>query len=399
MKILVLTTCYPINQDDFSAVFLKTLFEKISGDHDTNITILAADHKDGSRDKDILMEKENFRIIRYRYFFKKYQRLLYGDAALSNLKVHPSLYFLIIFLSISMVYNAYRIMKKEKYQLIHAHWILPPGLAGILLGKLFRVPVMTTSHGGDIYGLKRILLRKLMAYTLRNSDLVTAVSNPVADEIRLLVPEARVEVISMGVNRDIFQPVSEARQKLGYSKNQKILIFVGRISEKKGIRILLAALREIIISIPAVRLLIIGKGNLEGELIHLAEKYDLGNNLDIIGEVSNNKLPVYYSAADLMILPSIAEVGGKEGLPVTIMESLLCGTPVVSTPVGGIAQLAGMKAVTLVEEGNAQDLAERVIELFHREKTPVAEIVREGEEFTIDKIAKRFITQYQALVT
>jgi len=108
-------------------------------------------------------------------------------------------------------------------------------------------------------------------------------------------------------------------------------------------------------------------------------------------------LPEYYSAADLLVVPSVEGVGGQEGLPVTIMEGLLCGKKVVTTPVGGTRELEYMASVIFSEPGNSDDLAEKIKSCLMTDGFESATANQEGKRFSIKAIARDFIEMYTKL--
>ena len=397
-NVLVLTTCYPLSSVDISAIFLKYLYQAMVKTGKVQVTILAAGHADVDYCYDNKLVKQGLKIKRYQYFFRRWQTLLYGDAALSNLKQSPLSAFLLIPLLLSLFFCGMFELARGKYSLIHAHWSLPTGLVAVMLGKIFNLPVMVTSHGGDIYGLHGNVSRMLQKWVFSEADMVNAVSSPVMEEIKLLAPRSHVIVKSMGVDEDIFHPVDDAKQELSISNNSTVLLFVGRFSEKKGVEYLLEAAEILKQEINDFQIFLIGKGNLEEKIRKIIEEKKLWDVVSIIGMVENSKLPIYYSAADLLVVPSVADVGGQEGLPVTIMEGLLCGKKIVTTKVGGIVELSKLKSIFFSEQKNSKDLAEVICKALKDKNVSPNESREEGMRFSINRVAGDFIGYYEELL-
>lgn len=397
-NILVLTTCYPLSSADISAIFLKFLYKAMVKTGEIKITVLAADHADVDYDYDRKLLAEGLQVKRYRYFFRRWQTLLYEDAALSNLKQNPLHVFLLIPLLLSLFFCSMFELTRGKYSLIHAHWSLPTGLVAVILGKIFNLPVMVTSHGGDVYGLRGSLNNFLQKWVFSEADIVNAVSSPVMEEIKLLAPRAHVIVKSMGVDEDLFYPVDDAKFQLGIANDSKVLLFVGRFSEKKGVEYLLEAAEMLKQEINDFQILLIGKGNLEEKIRKIIEEKKLWDVVNILGMVENSKLPIYYSAADLLIVPSVADVGGQEGLPVTIMEGLLCGKKIVTTKVGGIMELSGLKSISFSEQKNGKNLVEVICKALENKNISMAESREEGMRFSLNRVASDFIGFYEELL-
>jgi glycosyltransferase involved in cell wall biosynthesis len=237
----------------------------------------------------------------------------------------------------------------------------------------------------------------LQKWVFARADLVNAVSIPLKEKIELIEPRARIVVKSMGADENIFRPVDGARECLGINAETKVLLFVGRFSEKKGIPFLLAAMKILEKRFSRIRLLLIGKGNLEEEL----RAFVVGNGLDEVvdfqGIVRNEELPLYYSAADLLVVPSVAGIGGQEGLPVAIMEGLLCGKKIVTTKVGGIIELSDLKAIFFTEQRDAKSLAETIEQALQDKSVSPEDARREGLRFSGRGIAHSFIGFYSEL--
>ncbi|MBU2607978.1 MAG: glycosyltransferase, partial [Chloroflexi bacterium] len=144
----------------------------------------------------------------------------------------------------------------------------------------------------------------------------------------------KISVIPCGVNLDLFRPVDKAtaRRRLGFGDN-KLILFVGRIEPLKGIDQLIRAIGYLADDLQP-RLVIIGGGEDSQDEIarlrQLAENLNIADSVTFLGLIEQERLPLFYSAADVCVNPSYYETFGLVAL-----ESLACGTPVVATDVGG----------------------------------------------------------------
>jgi D-inositol-3-phosphate glycosyltransferase len=151
------------------------------------------------------------------------------------------------------------------------------------------------------------------------------------------LPE-KIGVVPCGVNMDLFRPVDRttARRELGLP-DEKILLFVGRIDPLKGIDRLLKAL-PLLPSREGVKLVVIGGDENSrpeiNRLEKLADELKIRDSVRFEGLIKHERLPYYYSAADVSIVPSYYESFGLVAL-----ESLACGTPVVATDVGDMKNI------------------------------------------------------------
>ena len=152
-------------------------------------------------------------------------------------------------------------------------------------------------------------------------------------------PAGKIGVVPCGVNLDLFQPMDRAaaRQRLGFDDNESIVLYVGRFDPMKGIDRLLEAMTHLRHH-RGLRLVIIGGDGPDTpeyqNLQKLARKSGIQNMVTFVGRIEQKHLPPYYSAADVLVMPSYYESFGLVGL-----ESLACGTPVVATEVGAMRNI------------------------------------------------------------
>jgi D-inositol-3-phosphate glycosyltransferase len=145
----------------------------------------------------------------------------------------------------------------------------------------------------------------------------------------------RIHTIPCGIDLSLFRPVDRGpvRTRLGLPDDRPVLLWVGRLEKLKGVDILVSACAQL-----AERdfiLLIVGgddnAGELRAELEAQAEAEGVSANIRFEGAVAHDELPAYYSAADVVVVPSYYESFG-----LVAVESLACGTPVVASRVGGL---------------------------------------------------------------
>jgi glycosyltransferase involved in cell wall biosynthesis len=151
------------------------------------------------------------------------------------------------------------------------------------------------------------------------------------------VPWGKIHIIPPGVNLAQFQPHlsrQEARTKLNWHLDRKILFTPRRLVHRMGLSNLLNAIAQIKSKVPEVWLAIAGKGPLQPVLQQQIQELDLTNQVQLLGYISDEQLQIAYQAADLTIVPSQS----LEGFGLVIPESLASGTPVLCTPIGGMPE-------------------------------------------------------------
>jgi glycosyltransferase involved in cell wall biosynthesis len=335
-KLLVTTSTFPRWENDTDPPFVYELSKRLANSFD--ITVLAPNYP-GALTRE---EVSGIQVHRFRYFFKKLEILAGSEGILPTLKKNVSFNLLVPFFLLGEFLALVKLTRKIKPDIIHAHWILPQGFIAALANKITGVPFVVTTHGGDIYGLQGRFVSALKRYGLHNAARATVVSKDIKQTIKeKFGKDIPTEVISMGVDSHLFHP---DKKDLSLRKQYKIsgpfLLFVGRLTEKKGVRYLIEAMPEVLKTFPESKLLIIGTGELRQELSRLVNSLGLQERVIFTGAISNNELPKYFATADIFIGPSTQAKGGDtEGFGLTFVEAAMSGCIVIGTDVGGIGDI------------------------------------------------------------
>ena len=242
--------------------------------------------------------------------------------------------------------DRYRQRNKIRYRAIHSHYWLS-GWAGTRLAAATGSPQVVTFHT-----LSRIKMQSRSGEQeppvrqeteeriIADADCVVAFSPHERDAMVKLYGADRnsVELIPCGVDLTRFRPIdrTEARRELGLN-GHKVMLYVGRIEPLKGADLLLHAAASLE-SEEGVQVLVVGsdaEGSGELDRLHkLSDDLQLGDSVEFVGRVPQEQLALYYSAADVCVVPSFYESFGLAAL-----ESMACGTPVVASRVGGLSTI------------------------------------------------------------
>lgn len=256
-----------------------------------------------------------------------------------------------------------RMVKEKKVALIHAHTILPDGLAAVLLGREFKLPVVCTLHGSDIRVnpyRDRITLR-LTRWTLRKVNRLVAVSSELKDKVFSLSGVSDVSVIRNSADPRAFKSVSklQARTQLGLPplEKKKMALFVGNLKPVKGVEFLLQAMTRLLAA--DVELYLVGDGESRSLLTEMVERLGVAGVCHFVGSRPHAEIPLWLAAADCLVLPSLSE-----GLPTIVVEAMFCKTPVVATNVGGTPEVVhDRRTGLLVEASDEAALARALTEI------------------------------------
>jgi glycosyltransferase involved in cell wall biosynthesis len=261
--------------------------------------------------------------------------------------------------------------REKKFDLIHAHTLLPSGFVAYKLSKKWKIPFIVTSHGMDFYrclpdvnkyrNSKQYNYKELkkINIVLNKSNYIIAVSKNYAKQITEYNSKANVKVIENSYNKDIFYKIKrgDARKKLSISLNDKILISTGNFVKSKGHIYLLQAMNEVIKKYPDIKLYIIGGGILWKKYNRFIEGNNLKKNIFLINEISQGELALWNNSADIFTFPSISESFG-----VALIEAMTCGVPVIAADATGPQEIIdNYKTGIIVPKQNSQELAKKIL--------------------------------------
>ena len=234
----------------------------------------------------------------------------------------------------SSLLKGIQLCKSNQYDVINTHFVIPSGPTGIILSKLFKLPIVMSIHGGDIYDPskkssphKHFLLRKIINLLLNHSDEIIAQSNNTKNNAnKYYSPDKEIAVIPLGFVVPEFEETT--REDLNLSDEDFVLISVGRLVERKGYEYAIRAISKL--SHRNVKYLIIGDGPEEEILKKLVRNLGLDDKVEFLGFVSEEMKFQYLSISDIYVLSSL-----HEGFGICLMEAMHCGLPIVSTNNGG----------------------------------------------------------------
>ena len=323
-------------------------------------------------------------VHRYHYFpIHKWETLCYPGAIASRIKEEKIRFFLIPFLLIAMRYSISRASKKVDF--VHAHWLIPQGIVQM---RIKNIPFLVTSHGTDITTLNFFPVKQLKKNVLKSAKYITTVSSTLNQYIQKIYQNDKTSVIPMGCNTKRFTP--DKRIKNYYQQGgKKVVLFVGRLEEVKGVKYLIDAMQDINNAI----LVVVGTGNFESELKEQAKK--LGEKVKFLGAKTHDELPNIYASADLFVAPSVTASGGdKEGFGLVIIEAMASGIPVIASNSGGIPDIIeDGKNGLLTKEKDSGDITEAIKKIFADENLR-KRIIEEGKKtadlFSYEKIAGKY---------
>ena len=264
---------------------------------------------------------------------------------------YPILDFLLLTPTL-LIYSFYFLFKNHsKIDIIHSHG-LNAALIGCILKFFFRKPLIISTH--VTYALEKTFLSKLVFKIFDFSDYILTLSFASKNElIKLGINKNKIEVYRYWVNQNLFKLRDRdvLRKEYGFQKNDFIVLFVGRLIEKKGLIPLIEGFN--LLNDMKIKLLIAGTGPLEDYVKEGSEK---NKNIIFLGGLKSELLKDYYSLSNTLIIPSTHD----EGFGRVILEALSCGLPIIASNRGGIPEAVD-ENVSILFKVNPKNVFENIL--------------------------------------
>lgn len=320
MKVLLLTAHFRPNIGGVET-HLDNLCESLVK-RDYQVTVLTYRPLQTKAEWKILEREKNLEIIRLPWIPNFFYKLVNN----------PMLEFLYLVPGIFLVTPL--ILSFKKINVIHTHGLVA-GFVGVFWGKIFGKRVVISLH--SIYHFPKTGLYKyFVSWIFNNADYSLGLSKQSVEEIKDLgISANKVGQFTYWIDLNKFNLAkinkhnskSKIKEQLEW-KGKLVVLFVGRLVREKGVMELLEAAK---VWHKSIDLIIIGSGPLEEIIKRHCRR---SKNIIYLGKIEQDKLPLYYSGVDVLIVPSTSE----EGFGRVILESLACGTPVIGAKRGAIPE-------------------------------------------------------------
>lgn len=303
----------------------------------------------------ILEQKKSLTILRIPWLKGFFEKLVHYPV-IEFIYLVPGLFFITPFIIIFY-----------KPQVLHAHG-LSAAVAAVFWGKIFKIRIIVSLH--SIYSFpKDGLYHSFVKLIFENCDTILSLSKKSNEEIRTLgINKEKLAVFTYWIDLQRFRKVSSAKKILGL-EGKFVVLFVGRLIAEKGIKPLLEAAE---VWNKKITLVIAGSGLLEGYILKQIKRM---KNVSFVGKINQADLPVYYSSADCVIVPSTSE----EGFGRVIIEALACGTPVIVSKRGAISEAMDETVGWFIEAG--PESIKDTVNLIHKNPEELKKLSRTARQF------------------
>lgn len=381
----MVTTSFPRWMDDGEGTFVWHLARFVAS-HNVQVLVIAM-HSPGARAYERM---GNVEVIRPRYWWpEKWEMLRKAGGGLPvTWRRYP--YARIQLLPFFLIHVLTIIRYARSCDLIHAHWTL--SAAAACLGQpIHKRRVLVTVQGSDIFQVPQHPIGAFLTKEiLSRCDFIVALSKALeAQVIQLGIRANKVRIIPNGVDTNQFTPLD--------AKNREpLILFVGSLIQRKGVKYLLQAMPDISHSFPDHRLVIVGEGPEAPFLQRLVKELQIEKRVSFVGAQPQQEVRKLMQRAKVLVLPSL-----EEGMGVVLVEALACGTPVVGSCVDGIQDVVTPDVGILVPPADPGALSENIGKIL-RDPARWVEMsrnarIRAETFYNWDIIAKQYIELYHKL--
>ena len=382
-RLLITTSTFPRWNDDNIPSFVFDHAVRLGRDF-RSVAVLAPHYKGAKLSQNM----ESIKVRRFRYAIPySSQNIVYESQGVRRVSKSPFYIFKLLSFLIAQTFNV--INYGAKVDVINAHWIIPQGFVAVLTRRITGAKVVVTVHGSDIFSMNGRLMTKCKRYVLKNADRVI-VNSTATEKACKKIFNREYPIIPMGVDVARF-----AKTKKNKNKSSKFtILFVGRLSEEKGLKYLLKAAVKLK-KHKDVEFLIVGDGPLHRWLAKFIKDNNLSESVHLKGWVNQTDLPKIMKNSDIFVGPSVVgDNGSQEAFGIVYVEAAAAGLPVIATNVGGIADVVvNEKTGFLVPQKDSDALLTKILELKDNpdlRRTMGINAEKHAENFSWDKRSKQY---------
>lgn len=297
--------------------------------------------------------------------------------------------------------DLYKFIYKSPPDIIHSHHAGNRTHAALIVGKILKIPTGVTIHASSFTHRKSNIQKATILCNI--ADFVIAVSEKTKNIIIQSGVRSLVEVVYNAVDFQKFNPSynsEKLKAKLNITKDEKVILYVGWLIERKGPQVLLRSLEYI--KEEKIKVIIVGPDyGIKSELENIIREKKLEKKVLLLGEVSFGDLRVMYVMADIFVFPTITE---DEGFGIVALEAMASGTPVIASNIAAIPEVViDQHTGLLFEPNNEKDLAEKIIYLLNnesiREKLGIQARKISMNRFSWESSAKKLLEIYDRVTT
>jgi glycosyltransferase involved in cell wall biosynthesis len=385
LRLLVTTSTFPAFEGDGTPGFVSDLAKYQSRHFETLVLTPRVPNAPA-----VEVQGDRLRIERFPYFPRRWEGIASG-AIIENVRATRANLLQVPALIGAEALAVRRAVRTFRPDVVHAYWIVPQGLVGVAAAP--GVPLVLTTLGGDIYALRGRLWDPVHKLVLKRAAVVTTMNRDMrARLLQLGAPPDRTHVLVPGAD---IRAISAAGE--GVRPVRGRILFAGRLVEKKGIHVLLAAVREL--RTCSWSLDVVGDGPWRDRLEAAAS----GLPVRFLGQLSRKGVGRALHEAEVVVVPSVpAASGDQDGAPVVLLEAMAAGRAIVASRLPGIDEVVeDGRSARLVPPGDAPGLARAIDNLLSDDalRARLSEAARlRAEEGSVDARGARYVELIRSAV-
>jgi glycosyltransferase involved in cell wall biosynthesis len=248
--------------------------------------------------------------------------------------------------------------------LVFSYVLYPDGYAALKIGQALSLPVVVMGVGSDVHSIGDRFSAMRTRALLREADFVLAISDDLRQRVVAMgAPAEKTRALISGCDLSVFHLRDRvaARRKLGIDPAAEVVVYIGRMDVKKGLRELIRAAAKLHPARAMLHVYLVGEGPDRPLIESAIQASNAGSYIHALPECSFDEVAEWMAAADLVTLPSY-----MEGCPNVVLEALASGRPVVAAKVGGIPEIMNSECGELVPPRDSGALAQALASVLDR---------------------------------
>ena len=294
-------------------------------------------------------------------------------------------------------YRARDLVKSAEFDVIHCHdWMTFK--AGVFAKQISGKPLVVHVHATEYdrsAGNPNPAVLDYEKYGLENADKIIAVSNFTKDKIveKYQIDPSKIRVVHNAIEKNI--TTSAVRPDMTKQNDEKMVLFLGRLTIAKGADYLLQAAQKVISIVPDAKFVFVGKGEMIKELIDMSIELGISENIVFTGWLNHEQVDQAYKQADLFVMPSITEPFG-----LTALEAMRNGTPVLLSRQSGVSEV--VQNCLKVDFWDIDAMANKILSVLRYQ--PLQETLRENGNHDVNHLSwesqtNKIIDLYKEVIT
>jgi len=321
IKLYSLSTTYTESENSTKPAFVHALNKELSR-RGIDVTVICPH----TENYPTTLKSDDVHIRSFRYLPEKYQ--INSQSIPDEIKSLKGKLKVIIMMTGFFVY-AFNLCLRDQDYLLHGHWAFPSGYISYVMSRLFKKKFIVTVHGSDIPLVEKFSFLKKSVVNSLNKASYVIVGNEFLKEKLIGWGVTKQKIVIIKPIPNFVEHQSDEKILINFKKQftdpkNKIILFVGKLTEVKGIEYLISSIPALTIN--NIHLIIVGEGILLEKLKKLVQKLNVEEKITFFGPADRKQLGLLYDISDVFVMPSIVTKNGStEGTGLVIPEAMKSG--------------------------------------------------------------------------